>query len=182
MERLGLGAKFEGSVIGMRKQEVKFLISSLWEVEVLRDNKVIDYSLTENVCTTEGIDYLLDVMFGGTVATNPWYICPFEDDYTPLITNVYATPGYTESAAYSEGTRQAYIESAASSRSINNIGNEAVFSINATKTIYGGGLVSVSTKSDAGVGFLYCSSNFGAKPVESGDTLKIRLTISGADI
>lgn len=170
-----------GYEVEKNKQLVeRVAVYSIWEWELYRKGELIwESGPKRNRVVTEGLNHLLDVGFHGTAATATWYICPFNTDYTPQAADVYATPGYTESAAYTEGTRQAFVESAAVAGSLNNSSNKAVFSINATTTLYGGALVSVSTKSDTGAGVLYCASNFGeGKSVESGDTFKIALTLS----
>jgi hypothetical protein len=157
-------------------------VYSIWEWELYRKGKLIwESGPKRNRVVTEGLNHLLDVGFHGTAAIATWYVCPFNTDYNPLAGDVYATPGYTESEAYTEGTRQAFVETAAASGSLNNNANKAVFSINATTTLYGGALVSDSTKGDtvAAGAVLYCASNFGeGKSVENGDTFKVELTLS----
>jgi len=104
-----------------------------------------------------------------------------------MITHTYAAPGYTETSNYTEATRQAYVEAAASSQSITNSANKATISPNASETVYGCGLVgggsAATTKADtAGGGTLLCAVKFGtARAVADGDTLQITYTISAAD-
>jgi hypothetical protein len=99
----------------------------------------------------------------------------------------YATPTYTESTAYDELTRPAYNEAAASSQSITNSANKAVFTISGTKTMYGasivGGGTAASTKGDtAGGGTLFCYAKFdNARAVYDNDVLNLTYTISAAD-
>jgi hypothetical protein len=141
----------------------------------------------KNLCTYEGLDALLNIMFHASTQITTWYIAIFEDNYTPVNGDTYATPGYNESTAYDEATRPAFVEAAASSRSITNSANKASFTISATKTIYGAALVGggtgASTKDDtAGGGTLYCSSKFSSsKAVEDDDVLKITVTLTAAD-
>lgn len=161
---------------------------SNWEWEHYRDGKLIDQWTDTNLITNEGLDEILDVMFSSATQITSWYVAIFEDDYTPIAGNTYATPGYTESSAYSEGTRPAWSEGGVSSQSITNSASKATFTINATKTIYGASLVgggtAASTKGDtAGGGTLYASSKFGvAKAVESSDVLKVTITINSSDV
>ena len=113
-----------------------------------------------------------------------WYIAIFEDNYTPQVTDDYAAPGFTESTAYTEATRQTWVEDAAASASITN-STKAAFTINATKDIYGAALMSDSTKDDqvAANAVMYCAAKFtSSKPVENGDTLKVAITVSMQNI
>ena len=166
----------------------KILIGSIWEVTCINKyGKEKWKEINPNVCTAEGINALLDIMFHASTQITTWYILIFESDTTPADGTTYAVPVFTESTAYSEGNRQAFDEAAASSKSITNSASKAAFSINATKTIYGGALVGGGTDADtkddqAGGGTLFCASKFGSsKSVENGDTLNVQITITGAD-
>lgn len=173
----------------------KFLVSSMWDVEHLRRKAkgslyiwdLVNKSLSHNVCTAEGINALLNIMFHGSTQITTWYVLIFESDTTPSDTTTYATPIFTESTAYDETTRPAFNEAAAASKLITNSANKATFTINATKTIYGGALVgggsAATTKGNvAGGGTLYCASKFSSsKAVVDDDVLLITVTITGAD-
>lgn len=162
-------------------------ITSLWEWEHFRDGKLFDEWKDHNIVTDEGLDALLDIMFHASTQLTTWYVLIFETDTTPAAGTTYAVPVWTESAAYGEGTRPAYTEAAASSQSMTNSANKAVFTMNATKTIYGAGLVGggtdADTKSDAaGGGTLYCASQFAAaKSVVNTDVLNVTITLTSAD-
>jgi hypothetical protein len=148
---------------------------------------MIGYDISKNVCTAEGLNLLLDVMFHGTSAITTWYVEIFESDTTPADGTTYATPVYTPSTAYDEATRPAYDEAAASSKVTTNTASKATFTMNATKTIYGGALVgggsAATTKGDtAGGGKLFCASKFGSsKSVVDDDVLKVTVQITAAD-
>ncbi len=96
---------------------------------------------THNVCTAEGLNAILDIMFHGTTQITTWYCLVFETDTTPSDATTYAVPVFTECQAYAEATRPEYVEAAASSKSITNSANKAVFTFNATKDIFGAALV-----------------------------------------
>lgn len=142
---------------------------------------------TPNLVTNEGLDAALDIMFHASTQITTWYVGLFESNTTILATHTYAVPGFTESTAYSEANRQEYVEAAASGQSMTNSANKAVFSINATKTIYGaflvGGGTGADTKDDqAGGGTLWCAAQFtSSKNVDSGDTIEITYTLTSAD-
>lgn len=159
----------------------RFSIGSVWEWEFIRKGKVFDMAVSYNKITNEGLNFALDVMFHGTGAKGTWYCALFEDDYTPLAGNTYAVPGYTESTAYGEAKRPTYVEAAASGQSITNSANKATFTINASKTIYGGSLVSFDTIGDTAqaAAVLFCSSKLAtAKAVVNADVINLTITIS----
>jgi len=136
-----------------------------------------------NLVTNEGLNHILDAVIHAATPTDPWYVALFEDDYTPLAGDTYASPGYTESTAYSQVSRPEYEEAAPSGQSITNSANPASFSINATKTIYGASIVGGSNKGDVASGeVLLCAAKFSSsKAVENGDTLNVTYTLSAAD-
>ena len=170
-----------------------FRVGSLWEWEHWRKNKfgvsmLISRWADHNLCTDEGLNNLMDVHFSAATQITAWYVLIFEDNHTPAAGNTYAVPGFTESTAYDEANRPAWQEAGVSSKTITNSANKATFTINATKTIYGGALVGGGTDADtkddqAGGGVLYCESQFasGSKPVVDDDVLKVTITITGAD-
>ena len=170
----------------MNQQKLK--LGGRFEVWCLDKNGVEKWREdVHNLVTNEGLNALLGIMLNAATQITAWYVAPFESDTTILATHTYAVPGFTESTAYSEGTRQAYDEAAPSGQSITNSASPAALSINATKTIYGAALVgggsAATTKDDqAGGGTLFCAVKFSAaKAVEDGDTLNITYTLSAAD-
>ena len=99
----------------------------------------------------------------------------------------YASPSYTETTSYDEGTRPAYNEAAASSQSTTNSANKAVFTISATKTMYGASLVGGGTnptgKGDTtSGGTLLCYGKFGtSRAVIDSDVVNFTYTVTSAD-
>ena len=142
---------------------------------------------TRNLVTNEGLDAALDIMFHADTQITTWYLLLFNTNTTILATHTYAVPGFTESTAYDEAVRQAYVEAAASGQSMTNSANKGVFTMNGTETIYGAALVgggsAPTTKDDqAGGGFLWCAAQFASsKNVDSGDTLEVTYTLTSAD-
>jgi len=184
---LPLKTTFGAEII--RSQPVKSIIpvGTWWKIEHYRKGQLIDHWEQKNVNTTQGLNHMLDVTFHGTTAIGTWYMGLFEDDYTPLVSNTYAAPGFTESTAYTEATRPAFVEAAASSKVTSNNASKAAFTMNATKTIYGaflcGGGTDGSTKGNTdGGGTLFASSKFSsAKSVVNTDILLVSCTITLAD-
>ena len=187
MEKGKIGAIIEANVISNPNAKQRFLAESVWDVEHWRGDDMLSKTQDHNICTDEGLDALLDIMFHGSTQITTWYVAIFESDTTPAAGTTYAVPVYTESTAYTEAARVAYNEAAASSKVTTNSANKATFTMNATKTIYGAALVGGGTDATdntdvAGGGTLYCAAEFSApKSVESGDVLKITVTITAAD-
>ena len=158
---------------------------SVWDWECFDKNGGLKWrESVHNLVTNEGLDHYLDVALSSATQITAWYVALFEDDHTPAAGNTYATPGYTESEAYDEATRPAWTEAGVSSQSITNSASKASFTMNATKTIYGGALVgggsaASTTGNTAGGGKLLCLSAFSSgKPVEDDDVIKLTITAS----
>lgn len=149
--------------------------------------KLIGKSECRNIVVNEGLNADLDVMFHAATQITTWYCVIAETNTSPAAGMTYAVPVYTEWAAYDETTRPAYVEAAASGQSITNSANKGVFTANATKTLYGAGLVgggsTPGTKSDAaGGGTLFNFGLFGAsQPVVDDNVVNLTVTISAAD-
>jgi hypothetical protein len=172
----------------IEKPSERFLVRSIWDWEHYREGKLLDEWKEDNICTDEGLNSILDIMFHAATQLTTWYVLIFETDTTPAAGTTYAVPVWTECTAYAEATREEYVEAAASSKSITNSASKAEFTMNATKTIYGAGLVAggtdANTKGDAaGGGTLYAASKFAAsKAVENLDVLKVTITLTSSDV
>lgn len=158
----------------------KIKLKAIWTIEHIRNGEVIDVDISENTCTYQGINKLLDVMFGTDSKISNWYVAIFESDSTPSANATYSSPGYTECTAYSETTRPAYQPGSASGGSISNSSNKAEFTFTSSKTIYGASIVNISTKGDTSEsgGILYSVDRFSSsKSVQSEDVLKVTVEI-----
>lgn len=136
-------------------------------------------SLT-NLVTTVGKNDLLDKYLEGSSYTAAWYLGLIDNaGYTAVAAGDTAAShgGWTESTAYSEGTRPAPSWGAAAAGS--KASSATAFSINATATIKGAFLISNSTKGGT-TGILYSAGLFtaGDKSVANGDTLNVTYTAS----
>lgn len=160
----------------------------IFEIEVKDEQgNLISTSKAENLCVDQGLNRILNVMFNAATQITTWYCVMFENDYTPVPGNTYAAPGYVEFVAYNETTRPEYVEATSVAKSITNSANKAVFTANATKTLYGAALVgggtAPATKGDtAGGGVLFCSGRFPTpQPVVNGNVINLTYTITAAD-
>jgi hypothetical protein len=136
----------------------------------------------QNLITNVGLDHILDVIFHGTSAVATWYI-GLKNAGTVAAGDTSAShAGWTENQNYTEATREAYVEAAASSQSITNSASKASFAIDTdSQTIAGAFLISESTKGGT-TGVLIAAVDFASsKAADDGDTLEVTYTISAAD-
>ena len=188
-EKSGAKAIMGASVESQRELILRAIAGSRWNFECYDKEGNLKWAELNrpNSITNEGLDAWLNIMFHGATQITAWYIIPVETDTTATTALTYAVPGFTEWDGYSELTRQAFVGAAASSQSITNSANKAVYTSTETKTLYGGALVGGGTAADtisdtAGGGTLFCYSKFSSgKPVENTDTFKIYSTISVAN-
>ena len=143
---------------------------------------------THNVVSNEAQNKILDIVFHGGVAPTSWFCALVEGSISPTLSQTYAVPLCTESSAYDEATRPEYNESVASGQMLTNSANKAVFTINATKTMYGamlvGGGSGAATKQDkvGSGGVLYCYGLFsGTQPVVATNIINLTYAASAAD-
>jgi hypothetical protein len=134
-----------------------------------------------NTIMTAGKNDLLDKYFAGSSYTAAWYLGLISSASYSAI-SAADTPashaGWTEGTGYSQSTRVALTFSSASGGS-KATSSASSYSINATDTIKGGFVTTLSTKSGT-TGILYSAGLFtgGDRSVLSGDTLNASLTQS----
>ena len=141
---------------------------------------VLHRDISSNIVTTEGLNYLLSVGLAGGSQVSPWYIGLFEGNYTPVpgLTAATFTAAATECTAYDEAARVAYVEGTPSGGVIDNSASRAVFTMNATKTVYGGALLSVSTKSSTSGTCLAAARFSSSRAVVDDDELSVRYSLT----
>jgi hypothetical protein len=135
----------------------------------------------DNLVTTVGKNFILDTVLAGSAYTATWFIGLMSSvSYTTGAAagdTMASHGGWTESVAYSNATRVAPSFGAASAGS--KATTATAFNINASDTIKGVFLNSVSTKSGT-TGTLYSAGLFtgGDQVVTSGGTLNVTYTAS----
>ena len=148
----------------------------LYNIEhISRSGRVLSVERVHNLCPIEGRNYLLSIGAAGGSQIATWFCGIFEGDYTPIDGSVMSTFSglATESTAYAEATRPEWVEAAPAAGVITNAASKAVFTINATKTFYGGFLSSSAVKGGTG-GILLSAARFStAKAMASGEILRI---------
>ena len=134
----------------------------------------------ENLVTTVGGNFALDTVLSGSAYTAAWYIgliTATSFSAVALGDTMASHAGWLESVNYSQSTRVATAWNSAASKS-KSLSAGCVFTMNATDTIQGCFLTSISTKSGA-TGTLYSAGTFATpQPVVSGNTLTVSYTAS----
>ena len=161
------------------RNDVNKHMGYIFTIERIRLGRVVETEVVENLVPTEGRNYLLSVGANAGSQVTTFYCGLFEGNYVPLDSNTMATfPGLaTESIAYDEATRPAWVEAAPSAGDITNAASKAVFTVNASKTFYGAFLSSSAVKSGV-AGTLLSAARFATvKQMDSGEILRVTGTI-----
>ncbi len=180
-------------------RQIFSMISSLlfdnrFKVEHYRGGKLIGVYEGCNDITTEGKNFLLDVMFGNTTAANPWYIGLINNSPTPTLaaTDAYddinGANDWTEFTNYeisAAAVRGTWDEGAASGGSMTNSTPITCVIQAGGGTVYGifvcGLGANASVHGDhANDGKLWATAPFsgGAVTLSSSDELKITYTVN----
>ncbi len=193
MSEVNLSQRASAEVIKDANKPVKSILNprGVFHIEHWRTGKLLRKFDCPNGVTNEGKDALLDIMFHNATQITVWYLAPLKTQTGSGVQpdDTYVAIGeagneWTESQDYDETLRQEFVEGAASSQQINNSGNKAVFTMDATVTIEGilcvGGGTAASTKADKnGGGTLWATALFAASvDVEDNDELKVTYTVS----
>lgn len=169
--------RYEISEAGILFPEQKTLLAGVFE-DTLNGG---DRQISPNIIPTEGLNHALDVILHGVAQVSPWYVALFKGTGTPsssLTAANFASTLTEVTTQYSEGTRVAYNEAAAAGGVTDNDASRAEFTIAASDTIYGGALLSASTKGSTS-GVILCAAKFAApRAVVSGDTLQVKYTLT----
>jgi hypothetical protein len=141
-----------------------------------------------NLITYQCLDDILDVYFSGGTAYGTHYLFLYDDDKTPGNAWTYAGGGtggsdFNEFIDYDESPRPTWQEAGPSNRQITNSATPAVFTASSavSTTIYGSGMVNVSTKGDnaSGVGKIICATRFGTpRPFAETEEIQIVYTFN----
>ncbi len=168
----------------MEELKVGATLRGEFKLECYRKGKLLWVEKFSNLITNQGLDAWLNIMLHATTQITTWYCAIVESDTTATAAMTYAVPVYTESTAYDEATRPEYVEAASSSQSITNSANKALFTFNATKTLYGAALVGggtgATTKGNtAGGGTLFCYAKADtSRSVIDDDMIALTYTVS----
>jgi len=146
-----------------------------------------------NLVPTAGLNDVLTKYLKGSSYTATWYVGLIDNSgfgalaatdtaakITAAAPNAPTTNDWAELSEYDESVRQTLTLGTAASGSIDNTASKAVFTINATKTVYGGFIISDSTK-DGTSGVLFGEAAFSAaRAVVDNDTITVTVTVTAA--
>lgn len=140
-----------------------------------------------NLVVTAGLNDLLDKYFKGSSYTAAFYVGLKGSTHTPASSETIAAKGWTESTAYSNGSRPSLTLGTVASGSVDNSTGKAAYTINQTATIYGAFVVTgtASTQINSTQGTLYGAADFATpsssgRSVVSGDTLNVTVTLTAS--
>lgn len=156
--------------------------STRYHIECIgADGKIKWVEDISNLVVTAGLNDSLDKHFKGSGYTAAWYVGLTAGSPSFAAGDTMSShAGWTEDQNYSEATREVLTLGTVSGGSVDNSASKASFSINATATIGGAFLTTVSTKGGT-TGTLYGGAAFAAnRSVVSGDTLNVTVTLTAA--
>lgn len=153
--------QFEDNGKGLLVPSHKIIAAGKYHCELIRKGVKIDEWDDENLVVNQGLNLLLGVMFNQQSQIANWYLGIFQGNYTPVASDTAATfpASSTECSSYTSPTRPLWQGAAPSGQSVTNSANPAVFTFNASQTIYGAFLVSNSTIGGT-AGSLYGAAQF----------------------
>lgn len=160
----------------MKTENLQSLVRAgfIWHIEHVRAGVVIDRETVHNIIPDEGLKHMGGVTFKSATQVPTWYLAPYEGNYNPDHAATAATivAASTECTAYDEAARQEWVEGTLD-LNMDNSASKAEFTMNATKAVYGGFLISSSAKG-AVTGVLMSLVRFASpKNCTAGDTLRI---------
>jgi hypothetical protein len=149
-------------------------------VNIIRDGAVIDSFEAHNLMPTEGQNHMLSTEYKSGTPVGTWYVGLFEGNYTPVLGDTAAAfpAAATECTAYVLGTRTPWVPGTVAGGILDNTASVSAFTMNATKTVYGGFVSSAAAKG-AVTGVLTSVVRFPSpKPLLSGDILQVTAGIT----
>jgi len=163
----------------------------LYQCDVHRNGVLISGGAPElpNTFTTEGIAYMLNIMFftGSKAGSLIWYVGLYDLNVTPAVGNTAAAAlgaagtygGLQATTEMDEATYPSYTTATTALATITNaVAGKAEFTIAATRTIYGAFLTTDSDPTSV-AGTLMSAKKFGtARAVVDDDEVSITYTIS----
>ena len=133
-----------------------------------------------NLVVNEGLQHVLDTVFSGGTAIDPWYLGLTDDSPTPAAGDTMAShSGWVEETGYT-GSRQEWVE-VRSGQTMTNAASVAVFPITGSATI-GGAFNNEDATGTAGVLMSVGALTGGDRIVANLDTLNLTYTMTGSDV
>jgi hypothetical protein len=183
LERLTLGPVMT-AMFGRRIARITY---NLRIREIVNHGWLVDQWDCHNIVTNEGLEYILGVGLDGTTSQiTTWYLGLKDEIGDPLDgSETHTSKVFTELTTYDEANRITWVDGAitgTTTKSIDNSGTPAVFTISATDDYYGVFMASVATKGNSGAGTMFSAANFAsAKSLVDNDTLTVTYTFTATD-
>ena len=148
--------------------------------EHIRNGLKIGEYCGNNGITVVGKNLILDTMFGNSTPVaqiDPWYIGLIDNSPAPVLVEadtLASHAGWTELTAYA-GTRKAWDDANAASK-VKGTNAAAIFTFNATKTVYGLMIASVTSGTS---GILWSTGAFSTGPADfvNNDVLNVTYSL-----
>jgi len=171
--------KAEASMVSKPDLQNKLTFMGVYKVNCFDENNNLKWSeIAKNTVVEEGINHILDVQFHAETQVTTWYIGLKETGAEADGDTLASHGGWVEFTDYS-GSRQEFIEAAASSKSITNTASPATFNITGAGTVAGCMIASVLSGSS---GKLFSATDFASpRTVANTDIINVTWTLTGAD-
>jgi hypothetical protein len=136
----------------------------------------------DNIVVSTGLMHILDVVFAGGTAVNPWYTGLLSSGASLSSNDKLTTMDSSQSTNYSEATRPIFVD-ARSGVTVTNSAGKSTFTINKDGSVFGGAFLASSNAKAGTTGILLCGAAFtgGDKSGDSGDKLEVTYTFTAAD-
>jgi hypothetical protein len=167
---------------GLLVPKAQGFVLGKYDVQHFRKGELIDEFEAKNICTNEGLIFMLNLMFTNATNVGGWYMAVFTNNYTPVATDTAATitGNAGEFTGYSGGARPTFSPAAAAqpTPSLNNTSNRASFTFTGSATLIGAFLVSSATPGGTS-GTLYSAAQFpSSKSVSNTDNMLLSYTLA----
>lgn len=162
-------------------------VAGSYNFEVIRDGQVIDAWEDNNLVPTEGLAFLLNLLFDPATAKNTdWYMGLGTGAYTPTAADTGATisgvGAANETSAYTELTRPRVVLPVATSGTVSNSASKATFTANAAITLTNAFVVSTAPKGDTSGRLLSSLAITPGKTLAAGDQLVVTFTFQASSV
>lgn len=167
---------------GLLVPDQKAYLKGVYKMEHYRKGELIHECEFENIIVSEGLIFLLNVVFTNQSNVGGWYVGVFTNNYTPVISDTAATitGNAGEFTGYSGGARPTFNAAPAAqpTPSLNNLSNKASFTFTGSATLIGAFIVSTATPGGT-TGTLYSAAQFPtSRPVAPTDVMNLGYTLS----
>jgi hypothetical protein len=158
-------------------------LHGLWEIQHIRDGKVLHKECGENIVPYEGMNRILDALRGGVTLSTTWYVSLFKGNVTPALTDTAAAAlgatgsyGECQDTDFSPATNRTQITFGSSANGSMTSTNTMQFTAIQNLTVYGGFVTDTQPKNDK-TGVLLSAKRFAsARAVLANDIIQVTVT------